>query len=692
MPRYRVYNTVSYSGDCLMAHVLRITLILGAIICAYTGYSSNIPALVVGGMLLVVFFLCIHGKINDVLTSSGIGFTLFLAVLAVLFAAVGLYTAGKPLEPLTSSIEDTYKARNMFFFISFFFAAQIPCRLYAAYSEKKRAQNRASANNAEKSGAEQKPTISEIRYYDAQGKRCEKEYAVKAEILEYDENGKLLKSVIGRVAPTAKRSETADELISEIRKGLTGNAARDRAYLMQQTEKYRGHPQHSEIAKACGRMIAETLSQSELQEWERAMKADGPLVRNGTGVKAGPEHRENAGGAKPKLVLKRRSSGALLETDKPVTLIGSDTDSDFVLDNREVDAVNAILLYKNSRWYVANDLSHKTVSVNGKAVQPGERRELKRGDVLVIAGVETLEVSECRTGLPTAAEKPEAAESRAKLPEPPAGQAETGKGPADNPFSLRNVAAKMEAFLASGQISSAKALGDLIVGPVMAQKAEKIDGHTLQLTPLEWAMHAALIGHEEEKPKAEDDYTLFFLAYARTLQNTAVMDGGRERFMHQESAPFLAIAADLSPENADIWHLFANAAAAEGDDGTYLECMKRALLFAYEKTGVCSLAGAYEELGLYYAAKGSNLELASALYEAVKACGGESAALSFLLKKNGAAASSPDYKAVLQRSGIQVGFSPLASAAAQFLSNDKYREHLDDQTRRILRENSVPLP
>ena len=45
-----------------MAHILGVTLILGAIICAVTGFNNNIPALAGGGMLLVLFFFCIHGK------------------------------------------------------------------------------------------------------------------------------------------------------------------------------------------------------------------------------------------------------------------------------------------------------------------------------------------------------------------------------------------------------------------------------------------------------------------------------------------------------------------------------------------------------------------------------------------------------------------------------------------------------
>ena len=595
------------------------------------------------------------------------------------------------MEPFSFSVEDTYKVRNMFFFIALFFVAQIPCRIYAGHSEKKRETRRTVANHAAESDEEKKPKISEIHYYDDQGKPCEKEYAVKAEILEFDESGKLVNSVIGYVTPTAKKPETVDDIIDKIRKGLTGDVATDRNYLKRKMEEYSHHPQSQEIIKACGRMFAETMSESELREWDQAMKADGPLHREETSSKAEPEAKEKMTETKPKLVLLRRSNGNLLETDKPVAMIGSDKNSDFCIDNPEVDAVNAIILYKKNRWCVANDLSVKTVSVNEITVQPGERRELKRGDVVIIANVETFDLTECCDGRGESEGEQKSQVAQKKYQNTDDEQPEAAKNPANNPFSLRNVAAKMASFMANGQFSSAKMLGDTVISSVLQQKSEKIDGHTLQLSPLEWAMHAALLGHADEKPDAEDDYTSFFLAYARALQNTKIMDGNKERFMHAESGPYLAIAAELSPENADVWHLLGNAAAAEGDNETFLECMKRSLMFAYEKTGPCSLADAYEELGVFYATRGDNLELASALYEAVRACGGESLALPFLLQEKEASANTRNYKSVLQQYGIRVGISPLVSAASQFLSDSKYAEMLDDRTKRILRENRIPL-
>lgn len=533
---------------------------------------------------------------------------------------------------------------------------------------------------------------SEVHYYDDQGKPCEKEHAVKAEILEFDENGKLVNSVIGHVTPTAKNQESVDDIIDKIRGGMTGDVAADRSYLNQKMEEYSHHLHSQKIIKACGLMFAETMSESELQEWEQAMKADGPLHRNKTNAKVEPKAKENMTDTKPKLILKRRNNGKLLETDKQVTVIGSDKNSDFYIDNQEVDDINAIILYKNNRWCVANDLSYKPVAVNGEKVQPGERRELKHGDVVVIANAETFDVTECCDGRGESEGEPKSQVTQKNNQNTEDKQPEAAENPANNPFSLHNVAAKMASFMANGQFSSAKMLGDTVISSVMQQKSEKIDGHTLQLTPLEWAMHAALLGHADEKPDAEDDYTSFFLAYARALQNTKIMDGNKERFMHTESGPYLGIAAELSPENADVWHLLANAASAEGDYETFLECMKRSLMFAYEKTGPCSLADAYEELGVYYATRGDNLELASALYEAVRACGGESLALPFLLEKKDASANTRDYKAILQQHRIQIGISPLVSAASQFLSDGNYAEMLDDRTKRIIKENSAPLP
>ena len=261
---------------------------------------------------------------------------------------------------------------------------------------------------------------------------------------------------------------------------------------------------------------------------------------------------------------------------------------------------------------------------------------------------------------------------------------------ADERRSLREVAAQMRQLLEEGDASSAKALGDPVIGSVLAEKAEKIDGHTLPSSDLERLMHAALLGKNEEKPDAEDDYTGFLLAYAAALQNSTTVENGKERFLTPESAQFLSIAAELSPENADVWRLLARAARARGDAASYLACMKQALLFATAKTGPCSLAEAYEDLGCYYAIK-DELSLASALLDAVRACGGDGLAIRFLLSKRQAPPGDEAFQSVLKRHGIQWGFSPLVTASAQFLCGPGAAGLTDERARAAAAEILTPF-
>lgn len=56
------------------------------------------------------------------------------------------------------------------------------------------------------------------------------------------------------------------QIMSEITKKLTGNPKEDYAYLTSEMEKYKDHPLHTEIIRAIGRMIADLVSDEELQK------------------------------------------------------------------------------------------------------------------------------------------------------------------------------------------------------------------------------------------------------------------------------------------------------------------------------------------------------------------------------------------------------------------------------------------
>ena len=232
------------------------------------------------------------------------------------------------------------------------------------------------------------PKRSEIIYFDKDEKITTKDKAVHAVIHEYDEHGNLARTVWGNITREDEDEEpsTLETIIAEIRKGLTGDPAKDKDYLNQQIERYREHPDHHEIIKECGRLLFTTLTESEKNEWAEAMHAD-------------DQPAEKTKDSRPFLILKRRKNGETIRVEQPVTILGKDSDSDIQLHSPKADEANAVILLKDNLWFAANDFSLRALTVNGKKVQPGERRPLKKGDIISIAEVETFEIAECVNGV-----------------------------------------------------------------------------------------------------------------------------------------------------------------------------------------------------------------------------------------------------------------------------------------------------
>ena len=138
-----------------------------------------------------------------------------------------------------------------------------------------------------------------------------------AGINEYDKVGKMVNNVVGQVTPTEKKLETADDPIPQMEK----------------------------------------MSAVKLEAKEAAVNYN------------------------PKLSIKRRNTGELLETDKPVTLVGSNKKSDFYIDNDAVDAVNAVIMYKDSTWCVGNE---RIWGADGMAEMTGKYvfQDWKTGEVI----------------------------------------------------------------------------------------------------------------------------------------------------------------------------------------------------------------------------------------------------------------------------------------------------------------------
>ena len=60
---------------------------------------------------------------------------------------------------------------------------------------------------------------------------------------------------------------TYDEIMEEIKSGLTGDTKVDMKYLMTQMDKYKEHELSQEIIRACGRMIASIMPEDAKEEF-----------------------------------------------------------------------------------------------------------------------------------------------------------------------------------------------------------------------------------------------------------------------------------------------------------------------------------------------------------------------------------------------------------------------------------------
>jgi len=55
-------------------------------------------------------------------------------------------------------------------------------------------------------------------------------------------------------------NKTSDEIMHEITSGLTKVPEKDRAYLVERMEVYKKHKYSTEILRACGRLLADTVN------------------------------------------------------------------------------------------------------------------------------------------------------------------------------------------------------------------------------------------------------------------------------------------------------------------------------------------------------------------------------------------------------------------------------------------------
>lgn len=67
---------------------------------------------------------------------------------------------------------------------------------------------------------------------------------------------------------------TYDEIMEEIKSGLTGDAKVDMKYLMTQMDKYKEHELSQEIIRACGRMIASIMPEDAKEEFNNLIRKE----------------------------------------------------------------------------------------------------------------------------------------------------------------------------------------------------------------------------------------------------------------------------------------------------------------------------------------------------------------------------------------------------------------------------------
>lgn len=233
----------------------------------------------------------------------------------------------------------------------------------------------------------------------------------------------------------------------------------------------------------------------------------------------------------------------------------------------------------------------------------------------------------------------------------------------------------VEYHLDRGNFAAAKRIADPLARLLEKNKAAMIDNHHCHQNSFELAMCTLETRKVLETPSTKDNYTAFLVAYARILQNTK--DASGKRFLMCESRKYLRWAQSMSPQNASVW-LYLGASYNE-DEQKQLECYQKALHYCYLKDDPYGLTAIYKHLAIFYWFR-DHADVTAALRELVVQLGDNAPELAFLLKKHPSTNRSP-FRKVLQKQGIQIGFSDFVKETAVFLSNreGKLRDHSEIQ-------------
>lgn len=227
----------------------------------------------------------------------------------------------------------------------------------------------------------------------------------------------------------------------------------------------------------------------------------------------------------------------------------------------------------------------------------------------------------------------------------------------------------VHALVEDGSYMAAKKIADPLAAYLERHKEELLDGHHCHLNAFETALFTIEEKRPIPTPKAKDDYTAFLIDYAIILQNTRIVRNNQGICCSgmEESRKYLQWILDLCPQNPAAWLRLG----ISYDDQTekQLECYWRALRYCYMMDGEYGLVRIYEKIALYYWKK-NQVEVVAALKDLIVALDRNPFVLVILLSKRPTPAKQ-DFRDILRKYNIQMGFSELVIQTALFLEDPR---------------------
>lgn len=166
-------------------------------------------------------------------------------------------------------------------------------------------------------------------------------------------------------------------------------------------------------------------------------------------------------------------------------------------------------------------------------------------------------------------------------------------------------------------------------------------------------------------PKAQDNYTMFFVMYCRILDNILHNTAEEAAQANREKEKYLQYAAKLSPCNATVWEAMARIYIS-GDEKQYRGYINKALKYSLREGEPYGLGAVYANMAMHYVNR--DPKLSRALCTVCRRYGGNPVAAEFVLSRmNVPEAENADE--VVLNAGIWVGFSGEARMIRKRINN-----------------------